>query len=68
MESTSSMYSNPLELDPSSMASQLCLPSNKPLKTDEGANSRLLAGVYERDQPPDFLELKSLNKMDKQSR
>ncbi|KAF8014762.1 hypothetical protein BT93_H0534 [Corymbia citriodora subsp. variegata] len=68
MEGTSSMYNNPLELDPSSMAPQLCLLSDKSMKTNEGANSRLLASVYEGDQPSDFPELKSLDKIGEQSR
>lgn len=68
MEGTSTMYNNPLELDPISMASQLCLPNNKSLKKDEGANSQLLAGSYEIDQPSNFLELKSLDQIDNQSR
>lgn len=62
------MYNNPLELGTSSMAPQLCLPIDKSLKTDEGVNSRLLAGVYEVDQPSDFPELKSLDKIGEQSR
>ncbi|XP_030552558.2 LOB domain-containing protein 4-like [Rhodamnia argentea] len=68
MDGASSTYINQLELDPSSIASQLCPPGNKSLKTVECTNSWLLAGVYPRDQPSNFLKLKSLDKINRQSR